>query len=267
MITSKTLLKSAFYISLFLMILFNAKLLINTIQFEGSKSLPLPYEKYNTYYSNIDTLDELYDLVIEEITSKNLSGLDIGIYVDELIRERFMHGTQYYKNTNNWLLFFADKFFPEKEFLGIMDPYTLIKSQHASCNQQAILFQEIVKNLGFEFGSVGINAYLKDGSAFGHFASALKYQGKWYFFDTNLEPSYNRKDSLIFEQLTNNNFETLTNLYPYFEFDDQKPFKAYIRDINNFPAKSGWLFQQITFFLSNFLWLILGILLFAIRKY
>lgn len=47
------------------------------------------------------------------------------------------------------------------------------------------MFQKVIENFGFEYGSVRFTS-----PDFGHFAAAAKVDEHWYFFDPNLEPEY-----------------------------------------------------------------------------
>lgn len=243
---------------------------INYFLFNGpgndANKSPLPYEKYDSSLLHINSLEKLSKFISLEIKEKNLAGIDVPIFIDNFLRDRFFHNTNYIEHTNNWLLIFFDKLFPKMEFLGVMDPNEIIKSSYGSCNQQAILFQEIIKNYGFEFASVGLSAELKNNEAFGHFASVVKQKDQWFLFDTNLEPIYDRRNSEITRKLLGGDDKTLKYLYPNFDFKENSRFQISLMDKNSFPAKNGLLFQKITLFISNYLWIVMLFACYVIRK-
>ncbi|MEL0115788.1 MAG: transglutaminase-like domain-containing protein [Gammaproteobacteria bacterium] len=212
-------------------------------------------------------MDKVVEFIELEVNKQILTGIEIPIFVDDFLRKRFHHKTNYLNHTNNWLLLFLNKLFPNKGLLGALDPEHIIKEVYGSCSQQAIIFQEIIKTFGFEYSSIGINAELINGENFGHFISAVKMDDKWYIFDTNLEPIYDRHDSEITSRLLTGDYETLKSLYPYTNFSDLSPsYNIVLRDQNSFPATNGLIFQKFTALVSNYIWLVLAIIALYIRK-
>ena len=109
---------------------------------------------------------------------------------------------------NNWTLSLVDLLAPDYFLMGYMEPGEILRFDHAICNQQAIVFQTVVGNLGFDYGSIRFT-----GSDFGHFTSAVKVDNQWYYFDPNLEPEYDRTDPRIFQDIISADKQTLTNIY------------------------------------------------------
>ena len=131
-----------------------------------------------------------------------------------------------------------------------MKPKELIRFDYGICNQQAIVFQAIMKNLGFDYGSVRFSS-----PDFAHFTSAAKVNDKWYFFDPNLEPEYDRTDPAIFDLITSGDKEFLTRMYGD-HFNNISSEMIQLGDINNFPASRGVLAQDMSFFLSWYGWML-----------
>ena len=232
--------------------------------------LPLPTEISEIYDKNFETLIDLDDLkrfVGEEVKKKNYQGIEIAIYIDDVIRKKYFHQIAYISNETNWLLKVADYFFPKFEFLSAMDPKELAKKNHAICNQQAIVFQEIVKDYSLEYASIGFEIKTPDGNNLGHFASAVKVKNDWFYFDSNLEPKYNRRDPSIFTRVLEADKDTLKQLYPSDDFSLVTKNMINFRDLNSFPAKRGVMFQKMTSFFSNFFWIFLTLMALMLRKY
>ena len=135
-----------------------------------------------------------------------------------------------------------------------MDPKELIKKNHGICSQQSIIFQELIKDYQFEYGSIRFNIKTLNHTNFGHFSNGVKVGSDWFYFDSNMEPVYNRKNSLIFKQVLEGDRSVLKRLYPQFNLDLTTKEMITFGDLNTFPAKRGLMFQKITEFVSNFLW-------------
>ena len=220
---------------------------------------PVPKELLEIYDANIAKiidLNKLKELIKEEVEEKKYSGIAIPILVDDIVRKKFFHGLSNIDIQTNWLLKIANKLYFEKHFSSAMQPEDIVRFNYAFCNQQAIIFQEIVKDFGFEFASIGFNVKTKEEN-FGHFVSAVKVNQDWFYFDSNLEPNYDRRDSSVFKGVLEADKEILKKLYPLYDFDYVTAEMISFHSLNKFPAKAGVYFQKITLFFSNFLFLIL----------
>lgn len=212
-------------------------------------------EIYDSNIAEIIDLNKLKELVKKEIEEKEYSGIDIPIFVDDIIRRKFIHGLADIDTNTNWLLRIANRFYSEKHFSSAIKPKDIVRFNYAFCNQQAIIFQDIVKDFGFEFASIGLNVWTKEEN-FGHFVSAVKVDQDWFYFDPNLEPNYDRKDSSILKGVLKADKNILKKLYPKHNFDYVTKDMINFHSLNRFPAKRGVFFQNITQFFSNFLCLI-----------
>jgi len=224
-------------------------------------------EIYDEKIARIDNLKELKEFVNSEILQNNIEGIDIPIYIDDIIRKKYFHHTSYISAESNWILKVFDYLFPEFFFTTAMDPKDLVKKNHGICNQQAIMFQELVKDHEFEYASIGFSVKNPNGINFGHFASAVKIDESWFYFDSNMEPDYDRRDASIITKILNANKSLLKELYPEYNFDLLTKDMIEFRDLNTFPAKRGALFQDLTQFLSNFLWAFLFLLALLLKAF
>ena len=223
-------------------------------------------EMYDEEIAKIDNLNDLKKLVDYEIKENNFEGIDIPIYIDDIVRRKYFHQTAYISTDTNWILKGADYFFPERFFSTAMNPKDLVKKNHGICSQQSIIFQELIKDYKFEYASIGFDIKIPNQANFGHFVSAVKVGGDWFYFDPNMEPVYDRKNALIVKKVLEADKETLKKLYPQYNFDLLTKEMIYMKALNRFPAKRGVIFQKITQFLSNFSWLVFLIFSFLLRS-
>lgn len=230
--------------------------------------LPVPEssnEIYDQNFESINNLEGLKSLIRSEIDSRNYEGIEIPIFIDDIIRKKYFHQTAYLAADTNWVLKIFDFLFPSKEFLTAMDPKNLVKKNHGICNQQAIIFQEVIKDYEFQFASIGFDIKIPEQGNFGHFVSAVKIQENWFYFDSNMEPDYDRSDPSIFSRVLKADKGLLKKLYPEYNFSLVNKDMIIFRDLNTFPAKKGVMFQKITQFLSDFSWIFLLMLAFLLR--
>ena len=232
--------------------------------------LPVPgssNEIYDEDFETINNLEDLRSLIKSEIDNRSYEGIDIPIFIDDIVRRKYFHQTAYLAANTNWVLRIFDLLFPSKEFLTAMDPKHLIKKNHGICNQQAIMFQELIKDYEFQFASIGFDIKIPDQGNFGHFVSAVKIQEDWFYFDSNMEPNYDRSDPSIFSRVLEADKGLLKKLYPEYNFSLVTKDMIIFRDLNTFPAKRGVMFQKITQFFSNFSWIFLILIALILRKF
>jgi len=216
-------------------------------------------EIYDLKVAQITDKEEFRNFLEEGIRENKYSGIEIPIFVDDVIRKKYFHKISYIQDRTNWLLFLADKFFPKKEFFSNMKPKDLLKTNHGTCNQQAIVFQDLVKDFGYEFASVEFNIRTPKGY-FGHFASAVKVDKEWFYFDPHREPDYNRRDSSILNALLEGDEVIFKDLYPSTKFENIDENMIILSKVNEFPARRGVIFQEFSHLISNYSWLIFFLL-------
>ena len=81
-----------------------------------------------------------------------------------------------------------------------------------------------------------------------------------------MEPKYNRKSPDTFNQLIKGNKETLNTLYPSHKVSKLNASMISFRNVNQFPAKNGLLFQRLTFILSHTSWIPFFIIFLILRN-
>ena len=215
-------------------------------------------EEFSAEISSITSLSDFKFMIKRKVDAGNIRGIDIPILIDDYVRKKFYHRTSYQSSCENWILNVLDTIFPQYFFTVSLDPNDIMLNSFAACNQQSIIFQDVVKDYDLEYGSVGFYA-----NKFKHFANAVKVKDKWYFFDPNLEPKYDRSDPSIFNAVTAADKKVLESMYRHKINDDIvsleyiKSDSVRLRDINKFPAKNGLLIQNITKIISWYGWIFL----------
>lgn len=115
-------------------------------------------------------------------------------------------------------------------------------------SQQALVMMEILRRKNIEYRKVGFPH---------HYALEVKNNGKWYYFDPNMEPTMNLR-----QRLHENWNESNDILKKYYDTTKHKDLsyqfgngvKASFGTVNEIPAKRLHLFQSITGVLSKILW-------------
>lgn len=251
------------FISLILFLFFAYSFLLtgNSSQSElSSMHENMANEIYDPEIGSINSLQALKKNIQIIVEQENLSGIEIPIYIDDLLRKKFMHGSSSINTKGNWLLQVADTILID-ELAFSFSAEDVAMHNRAICSQQAILFQELIADFGFEYESVGFNVPLLEfkevsgDKEFNHFASAVKVDNNWYYFDSNLEPIYDRKNHLVYSELLIGQSERLTELYPSYKWAEITEGMIYRSSRNTFPAPTGLLIQQISKVLSFFSWI------------
>ena len=217
---------------------------------------PNTEEEFSSEISSIKSISAFKELIRSKIIKNNINGIQIPILIDNYVRKKFYHNTSYQSSCENWLLSLLDKAFPQYFFTVSLRVDDIMKNSYAACNQQSIIFQNIVQDYGFEYGSVGISAI-----DFNHFANAVKFNKRWYFFDPNLEPKYDRSDPDIFDSINAADKEVIGSMYRNKINNNVVSLKHLnadsinLKEVNKFPARMGVFIQNITFFISWYGWI------------
>ncbi len=211
--------------------------------------------------ANIKTLEELYDLVEDRVEVNN--DYLIAKEIQQIARESFSHGLSYLYPCENWLLFLISnipiKKIKQKKLNAIIDPERIIKNHTAFCSQNTFIIQNLLNHFNIEYSSL-----LFEDPILGHFASAAKIKGIWYYLDGNIEYKLiNNELVKLSDFLDPNNNQIIFEMFDYDSNLAEKIIKSKLNSnisqkyINEFPAARGLLFQKITYYLSNWFWLFL----------
>lgn len=173
--------------------------------------------------------------------------------VAQTLRERFYHGYSYYYFGQNSAAYFLAPLIKD-DLRAIVIPNDILKHPMAACSQQSIVGMEVFKRKGIDVRKIGF--YAKEYG--GHFCFEAFFNGKWHFFDPDMEPklSIMRKNHFpSIAELTQND-SLLHSLYTKEDRNFvEKLFLSYTYGpVNKFPAPNAIVFQYMTKFLSYFSW-------------
>ena len=223
-------------------------------------------EEYSPEIAIISSMKEFKDKIRADIEKRDLSGIEIPILVDDYVRMKFHHGYSSIDWYDNWFLSFLNFFLPQYYFNSMMKPNDIIQQDYAICSQQSIVFQDVIRDYGFDYGSLRFFI-----PKFSHFTSAVKVEGEWYFFDSNMEPQYDRRDSSFFKAIISGDESILEQIYSQtkvldpqsveelintFQVEDVTEGMIVLSDINTFPAPRGVFIQNISYLISWYGWAI-----------
>ena len=203
-------------------------------------------EVYNSNLLFLNSMPKLEKYFLNEIEKKELTKTQAIYFADQLIRERFHHGDSEIAINENWLLhlftFLSGKS-QSNIYTSNLHPNNILENSYAICNQQAIIFQELMKAIDIEYQSV-LFSISENSKYFGHFASAARVDDNWFFIDTNLEPSYKIEDYSILPRLINGDKELFNFLYPEYAVDRIPIGAISVSSLNKNPAGMGNCFKQ-----------------------
>lgn len=218
-------------------------------------------EKYDGQLRFLDSMSKLEKYFILSIEKKQLTKIEAIYFADQLLRKRFFHKNKTISLRDNWFLYLFNYFSENKNntlYISSLDPDYILKSSHAYCNQQALIFQKLMQATNIDYQSV-MFSIPRSPVTFGHFASAASSNGQWFFIDSNLEPSYDEGDHLILPSLLNGDVKLFNKLYPDYTVDLIPEGSISVGYLNKNPAFYGYWLQKITYIFSNYAWLLMAV--------
>lgn len=205
-------------------------------------------ELYNSDLYYINSIDKAIKYTDSIYLKNNFQTFDTSKYVQivsKFTEERFYYGLSHYSMSDNWIAYLSGKLvWPHLS--AIVNPNHILKHPEGQCNQQTIVFMEILLRKKINARSVGLG-YI-DGP--GHFLSEAHYNGLWHLQDVTMEPIWGRtvnNDQSMEFYLKNKDM-----LYLAYKSKYGKPFfnkllkKVVYGKANDFPAKKMLLFHQTT---------------------
>lgn len=220
-------------------------------------------EAYDVRLSNVKNLQQVDSIF--KIHLSNDDTLNAVNAIDHFIRNRFYHGYSRYTMNDNWIAYLAG--FVWQDFKLIVSPKETIRYSSAACSQQELIFQTILKQNNIRFRTVAFEPVPNRYS--GHFTLEVFVNNDWHYYDTNLEPkilgnerpslAQIKKDSLYLKMYNKSFNQTLQ-----FMFQESN---VYPKDENVIPGQKMIIFQTLTGWMSNYLFLLLiGIGVFFHRR-
>ena len=210
------------------------------------------------YINSIPKLIEVSDSIAEKDNIPQ-GTLTYAVTVSNIIRERFYHGFSRYPLNQNWIAA-CSEYICGNGLASIVKPDDILKYGYGGCSQQSIVLMEVMKKKNIDYRSVGFPH---------HFATELKINGNWYFFDPNMEPNILASDRL--ESKWNGSADSLKKYYDTARFHDMdlifgKNLKVILGKTNGVNAPNANIFHSATMYLSKTLWLFPLIIVFYRRK-
>ncbi len=215
------------------------------------------HEEFNTEMMQLNSFEKLENsLAITINNNYNDTSLLVNS-IDDLLRKRFLHSYSSYSYRDNWITTLLGNYVWQ-DFKFIVNPYHIIKYPMAACSQQGLVFQQMLRNHKIKFATVQFNT--TNGTS-GHYAVNAFYGGDWHYFDSNMEPKKIKgnpsmktllKDSLLTKIYTAQNkvwLEGKINNHLIARVNENKEAGTHML-----------LFHTITAFISNWGWLLLGIM-------
>lgn len=207
---------------------------------------------YTRYHSTASVLAYLDSAAKAQKITPKQSKEYVGI-LDKFLKIRFRHAILNYEFEENYLIYLLGTYIWSDLSVVVMPEHILRnENQIAFCSQQATIFMDIAQQRGFQTRKVGLN---------GHFCLEVFYEGRWHYYDTNLEANFDKLEHIpSAEQLKN---DRDLRQYAYRLNKNAKPQQVdsffAIQNIeygkvNEFPAKRVRLLHQATFLFSHYAW-------------
>lgn len=216
--------------------------------FQQEKQVSVKNELFTPGLARLNSLDKMVEYTDSLYRSKNIQGFDTAAYVhivSRAVREKFYHGLSQYTVSENWIAYLSGKTL-WSHLSAIVVPDDILKHAEGLCSQQTIVFMEILKRKHINVRTVGLG--YKEGP--GHFLCEAHYLGSWRLHDVTVEPQW--KNLSNHHESMNYYLVHKDSLYKVYKNRMQKPLfdkiveKVVFGKINEFPAKSMLIFQNVT---------------------
>jgi hypothetical protein len=207
-------------------------------------------ERYYPFLQSLSTVDQLESYIDLMAASKGIKKEDPGyaMFVSYIVSCRFFHGFSHWNLNQNWIAALAQKI-TGTGLACKVQPEAIMKDNFAGCSQQVLVMMDIFRRKGISYRKVGFPH---------HYTIEVASQGKWYFFDPDLEPAMNLSQRE--HSAWQGKGENLKQFYVAkvdqkdldFHFGDSQQ-KAELGIINEVPAANLRAFQNVTALLSKIL--------------
>lgn len=237
-------------------------LIPNFINIDINEVLPYDHkEQYDPNLSYLRSMDGLEKHVDSLLAQKQISrdSVDYVVTMATVIRERFYHGFSHFTLKENWIAAVGERLIGYGLASKVI-PEDIMNHPYAACSQQAMVMMELLKQKKLDYRSVGFPH---------HFALEVLIGGKWYYFDTNMEPHISNQQRL--EASWGDKADNLKPFYDTSRFKDLdwkfgKNLNVTHGKVNQKYARNVRLFQAGTSILSKTLWLLPLLIVFYRRR-
>lgn len=202
--------------------------------------------KLSQRIQNMSNLESFIDSLVER--RSKTKQINTELYADIIsysIRMKFFHGYSHYSLRENWLAALAGRFI-WYDLSAIVIADDILKYPMAACSQQSIVLMEFFKRKKIPFRKIAFDH---------HFAVEGRINGRWIYFDVNLEPEFHGTHR-SFEYLKQEN--RLQELYKDKLPPDQIPYlldNPSYGKVNVYPAPKARILHYTLSALSYGLWL------------
>ena len=208
-------------------------------------------EQFDPRLSYLNSIDKLEAYIDSNEAKDHFSpgSVDYVVTISYAIRERFYHGFSHFSMQENWIAALSEKVFGYG-LASKVKPDDIMQHPYAACSQQSMVMMSILRRKNISYRSVGFPH---------HFALEVLVNGKWYYFDPNMEPNMTNNDRL--EANWKCCADNLKKFYDTARFKDLdwkfgKGLTVTNGKINDIPASHAKIFQSVTAFVSHILWCI-----------
>lgn len=200
-------------------------------------------EAYDPALAGLDSVDAIMRLLdTRHPAATPLEKLD---QADALVRRRFMHDYSYFRPDQNWAAAMLRPLWDD--LASPVRPDDILMFQHAACSQQAIVFLEIARRLGFDHAAVGVP---------GHFLAAVRIEGRWWVYDANREAALRRYPLDWLQRGDPRLAKVYEPALARTLIASARDETTHLRDVNRFPAPNARLLHQLCELISRFGWLL-----------
>lgn len=200
-------------------------------------------EVYDSGLNRIQTVDQIMHELAGmpgKTTAKRV------LNVENLLRARFYYGYARYSFRENWVAWLAARTVnPDLDAKVAADE--IIESPWASCSQQAIVVQAILKRMNLPYASVLFPH---------HFTAAVKIENEWYIVDP-WEPLERDRSRLFTLSAWQSSTARAKFLSPAAQLAWEPGLRASppkLAHVNSTPAPTMAWFHPLTEVLSKWLW-------------
>jgi hypothetical protein len=235
------------YLKIFLFALAIIFLALNFIHYniveEHSGPPSVFLEKYNPALLRLNTLQKLEAYVDSMAKGVETGSLDYAIIAKNVISERFYHKYSTQDLNENWIASVAQKI-TGYYLSSKITANDILTKPYGYCGQQNMVLFELLQKKGLNCRVV----YLPR-----HFAIQSYINGKWCFFDSNMEPDIPKQNRSNLSWL--NNLDSLSVAYrkdkTFMAEAFGNPVQFRYGEVNQKQGINAQRFQKITKYLSR----------------
>lgn len=204
------------------------------------------YDSSLNYINTIKKVGEAADQINQGKYAKN--SFDYALIVSKILRKRFYHGFSQYRFGENFIAVSSDYLF-KNNIACLVSPEDIMKYPYAGCSQLVIVFAEVMKKNQVDYRTISFPHYL---------AIEFYVDSSWYFFDPNMEPELTRQDRDVrnWHYLNDSIKKHYSPVDHDLDFVFGKGKMAVLGKLNSPIASKARPFQEVTYYLSQWLWAI-----------